>query len=261
MTSQSDQAMSQMQTEPLAGLTPPLYEAFRPFNPSDGEMRIFAPVAYALVRQAQIVPIVHIEALNLAHWFPVCWQITDGSPTLVVLRTLHSDGSRQPQGSPASMVSLPLALRAYPFVVGGGDTDAEKDTHLIETAIPDKPTDIGSPIMLPSGKATPGTKMKLQAVAAFNNALPDTIAITEALRRNDLLEPWPLKFEVAGGHIAVPDLHVVKPSEFNSPRIFKIVEAHGPAAATFLGAHRISLFRAGVLFQAAKGAEPAANER
>ncbi len=130
-----------------------------------------------------------------------------------------------------------------------------QDSHLIEAAIPDQPTDIGSPILLASGKATPGTKMKLQAAAAFNNALPQTLAMTEELRRNDLLEPWPLEFDVAGGRIGVPDLYVVKPSEFSSPRIFKIIEAHGPAAATFLGAHRISLFRAGVLYQAAKDAE------
>jgi hypothetical protein len=147
-------------------------------------------------------------------------------------------------------------LRAYPFVVGGGDTDDEQDTHLIEAAIPDQPTDIGSPILLASGKATPGTKMKLQAVAAFNNALPQTVAITEQLRRANLLEPWPLEFDVAGGRISVADLYVVKPSEFSSPGIFKIIETHGPAAATFLGAHRISLFRAGVLYQAAKDAEP-----
>lgn len=244
-----------MQTAPLAGLTPSLYEAFRPFNPDDGETRIFAPVSYAIVRHAQIVPIVHIEALNLAHWFPICWQITDGPATLVALRTLYTDGSRQPQGSPASMASLPLALRAYPFVVGGGDADDEKDTHLIEAAIPDRPTDIGSPIMLPNGRATPGTKMKLQAVAAFNSAFSQTAAMTDHLQREDLLEPWPLDFDVAGGRLSVPNLHVVKPSEFNSSRLFRIIETHGPSAATFLGAHRISLFRAGVLVQAARDAE------
>lgn len=244
-----------MQTVPFAGLTPPIYEALRPFNPGDGETRIFAPVSYALVRQAQIVPIVHIEALNLAHWFPVCWQMKDKTATLVALRTLHRDGSSQPPGSPASMTSLPLVLRAYPFVVGGGDAGGEQDAHLIETAIPDEPTDIGSPIMLPSGRATPGTKLKLQAVAAFNGALPQTIAITEELQRHGLLEPWPLSFDVAGQSIIVPDLHVVKPSEFASPRIFRIIEAHGPSVATFLGAHRISLFRAGVLYQTARDAE------
>ncbi len=146
----------------------------------------FRPLLMHLFVRAQIVPIVHIEALSLAHWFPICWQINNGQATLVALRTMYNDGTRQPQVSPAIMASLRWPWRAYPFVVGGGDTDAEQDTHLIEAAIPDQPTDIGSPILLASGKATPGTKMKLQAVAAFNNALPQTVAITSKLRRADL---------------------------------------------------------------------------
>jgi hypothetical protein len=34
--------------------------------------------------------------------------------------------------------------------------------------------------------------------------------------------------------------------------MFQFIRKFGPAAAIFLGAHRISLFRAGNLFQAAK---------
>src|SRR6185369_2199867 len=103
---------------PLAGPQPSLYENYRPLELSDGDKRIFAPIAYPQVRRAQLVPIVHIEALNLAAWFPICWQIKETSAVLVVLRSLLRDGSRQPSGSPELPASLPLALRAYPFVVG-----------------------------------------------------------------------------------------------------------------------------------------------
>jgi hypothetical protein len=242
-----------MPTAPLAGLKPPLYGKYRPFGPGDGNTRIFAPISYALVRQAQIVPVVHIEALSLAHWFPICWQMTDGPAVLVALRTLRCDGARQPSGSPAAAASLPLALRAYPFVVGAGD-NADSDTHFLENPIPDQPSDIGAPIMTPAGKASPGARLKLQALGAFNHALPLTQAMTEGLLHHDLLESWPLEFNVGGERLAVPNLFVVKPGEFSSPRMFRFIETYGQAAAIFLGAHRISLFRAGILVQAAKNA-------
>jgi hypothetical protein len=242
--------MTSMPIAPLAGLQSPLYENVRAFDAADGNTRIFAPISYALVRHAQIVPIVHIEALNLAHWFPVCWQIKDGNPMLVVLRTLRNDGSDQPSGSPNSTASLPLALRAYPFVVGAGDED--DDTHFLEAAVPDQPSDVGAPIMTPAGNAGTGARQKLQAKAAFDHALPLSQAMTEDLVRQGLLERWPLEFKIGDDTVTVNDLFVVNPGEFSSPRIFQFIESFGPAAAAFLGAHRISLFRAGVLVQAAK---------
>jgi hypothetical protein len=241
--------MISMPTISLTGLTPSLYENARAFQASDGNTRIFAPVSYSTVRNAQIVPIVHVEALTLAHWFPVCWQITNGLPVMVVLRTLKADGSNQPQGSPDNMASLPLALRAYPFVVGAADAGEER--HLFDDAIPDQPSDIGAPIMTSAGVAGAGAKLKMQAKAAFNHALPLTTAMTVDLVRNNLLQPWPLEFDVGGEMLTVNDLFVVKTDEFSSPKMLKFIEAFGPTAGMFLGAHRISLFRAGILVRAA----------
>src|SRR5438552_1720936 len=159
--------MTHTAPEPLTGLRASLYESVRPFDPRDGSMRIFAPVSYSLVRSAQFVPVVHVEAFSIAHWFPLCWLKRDGHTTLVALRTLRSNGSGQPPGSPGAAASLPLALRAYPFVVGaGGD-----DQHFVDAAIPDSPSDVGAPIMTEAGKAGPGAQLKLQALAAFDHAL------------------------------------------------------------------------------------------
>jgi hypothetical protein len=230
----------------------PLYENYRPFRPSDGDVRIFAPASYPVVREAQFVPIVHIEAIALAEWFPICWQIVDGRSTLVALRTLCQDGTHQPSGSPGQPSSLPMMLKAYPFVVGlSSEGNDEGQYHLVEAAIPDKPSDVGAPILTPTGKAGAGTKLKLQAVSAFNDALPLTKAMTDALAENDLFEPWPLEFEVSGRTLTVKDLFIVRQSEFGSTSIFQFVKKFGPAGANFLGAHRISLFRAGVLVRSA----------
>jgi len=61
-----------------------------------------------------------------------------------------------------------------------------------------------------------------------------------------------LEFKIGDETVTVNDLFVVRPGEFSSSRIFQFIETFGPAAAVFLGAHRVSLFRAGILVQAAK---------
>ena len=246
--------MTHTSPRPLTGLSASLYEAVRPFDPQDGSMRIFAPVSYSLVRCTQFVPVVHIEAFSLAHWFPLCWLKRDGCTTLVALRTLRSDGSGQPAGSPDAAASLPLAMRAYPFVVGTGG----ESQHFLDAAIPDSPSDVGAPIMTQGGNAGLGAQLKLQALAAFDHALPASQAMTDSLVENDLLEPWPLDFDVDGEQIVVNDLFVLKSSELTSARMFQFIEKFGAAAAAFLGAHRISLFRAGTLVQAAKRGAPIA---
>ncbi len=231
---------------------PPLYDNVRAFNRSDGDMRIFSPVSYARVRNAQIVPAVHTEALSLAHWYPVCWQRDGEAATLVALRTLRNDGSCQPAGS-NSLVAMPLALRAYPFVVGA---EQPEGNDLIETDISDEPSDIGAPMMTVGGTASAGSLLKLRAKAAFDEALPLTQAMTDALVTGDLLEPWPLDFDIGGEKIGVVSLSVIKAHAISSPGMFQFIERFGPAAAVFLGAHRISLFRAGILFQAANSKQP-----
>ena len=246
--------MTPTSLEPLTGLRASLYEAIRPFEPQDGSMRIFAPASYSLVRHAQLVPVVHIEAFSLAHWFPLCWLKRDGCTTLVTLRTLRSDGSGQPAGSPDTAASLPLALRAYPFVVGAGGGDR----HFLDAAIPDQPSDVGAPIMTQAGKAGPGAQLKMQALAAFDHALAVSQAMTDTLVESDLLEAWPLDFDVDGERVVVDDMFVLKASELTSVRMFQFIEKYGSAAAAFLGAHRISLFRAGSLVQAARRTAPAA---
>jgi hypothetical protein len=243
-----------MQTSTSGQFKLPLYQKYRILSASNGDMRIFAPISYPVVRQAQIVPIVHIEAFALASWFPICWQVSKQQPILVVLRTLWNDGSYQPSGSPENPASLPLALRAYPFVVGVTNEMNDQDKFLLEEAIPDKPSDIGAPILTPTGKAGRGTKLRLRAVAAFNEALALTHAMTDELSKCELFEPWPLEFDIAAQTLVVKDLFIVRQSEFNSSKLFRFIKEFGPAGASFLGAHRISLFRAGALVEAAQPA-------
>ena len=233
-------------TEPAA----PFYEQCKLLDSTDGSTRIYAPLSYPVTRRAQIIPIVHIEAIGLAHWFPICWKIESSICELVVLRSLFKDGARQPPGSPTSAGSLPLALRAYPFAVGHDD-QADKTRFWLDTAVSDEPTDIGAPILMPSGKPSSGAKLKLNALHSFNDALPATREMTSSLLELGLLEPWPLSFTVEGRPISVPNLHIVRQRDVASPQMFRFLETFGASAAIFLGAHRISLYRAGILVRAA----------
>jgi hypothetical protein len=233
-----------------------LYKNFGPITSKHGDMRIFAPAAYPLVREIQIVPIVYIEALALASWFPICWRAGEPRPTLVALRTLRKDGSQQPAGSPEAAASLPLVLRAYPFVTPALGTNETQDVPMIEDATADKPTDIGAPILMSNGRTGRGTEMRLRTVAAYQGALPLTEDMTNMLSKNNLLESWPLDFKIGDESLAVEDMLIVRQSAFGTAPILDFIKTFGTAGANLLGAHRLSLFRAGSLVQAARKSSP-----
>ncbi len=229
-----------------------LYEDYGPLTREQGDTRLYAPVAYRMVRQRQCVPVVHIEALALAAWFPLCWDMSGSKPCFVALRSLRDGGSAHPSGSPNSAASLPLCLRAYPFVVSHSGVNDPGERALLERSIPDSPTDVGAPILTSEGKPGRGTLMRLRAVTAFNAAIGPTETLTQDLVKYDLLEPWPLEFDLGTSTIALKTLSVVSPSKYDSAAIIAVLRRFGPLAATVLGAHRISLFRAAVLLQSAR---------
>ena len=227
------------------------YKNITPLGSAHGGKRIYAPVSYAAVRELQLVPIVHIEALALAAWFPICWQSSATRPELVVLRSLREDGSCQPAGSPENVGSLPLVLRAFPFAVASPEPNADPNECHFDDTVADRPTDIGAPILLPDGRPGRGAQMRLRAVQAYVEARDLTDEMTDALATNDLFEPWPLDFKVADEQLRIDGMLIVRQTAFGQPPIQQFLVQFGAAGALFLGAHRISLFRAGNLVQAA----------
>jgi hypothetical protein len=79
-----------------------------------------------------------------------------------------------------------------------------------------------------------------------------TTAIGEFLVERNLLEPWPLTFDVDGQPVGFTDLLVVRTSAFDDASLAPLVAQYGLPCATVLGLHRVSLFRAGSLLAAAK---------
>jgi hypothetical protein len=242
--------------DPMESNHPDFYKNIESFSAEHGGRRIYSPVSYAVVRERQIVPVVHIESLALAAWFPICWQSTPNRPELVVLRSLRADGSAQPSGSPENMSSLPLMLRAFPFAVLTPQEDATPDTRYFEDATADRPTDIGAAISLPDGRPGRGAQMRLRAVHAYVEARQLTDDMTDALTSLDLFEPWPLDFKVDDKQLRVDDMLIVRQAAFGQPPVQQFLRQFGSAGALLLGAHRISLFRAGNLVQAAQQRNP-----
>jgi hypothetical protein len=241
---------------PMESIHQDFYKKMEPLGAEHGGTRIYSPISYAIVRDCQIVPVVHIEALALAAWFPICWRTHPKRRELVALRSLRADGSAQPSGSPENMNSLPLMLRAFPFAVLKPQEIADPDAHYFEDATADRPTDIGAAILLPDGRPGRGAQMRLRAVQAYLEARQLTDDMTNTLTSLDLFEPWPLDFKVDDEPLRVEDMLIVRQTAFGQSPIQQFLKQFGPAGALLLGAHRISLFRAGNLVQAAQQRRP-----
>ncbi len=231
-----------------------LYENPRRLTSDWGHSRIFAPEAYAHVRTRQLVPIAHTEALTLAAHFPICWRLQKDRFDLCILRSLLDDGRGHPARPTSATGTLPLVLRAFPIIAtapSGGTDDI-----WIDDIVADRPTDIGAPLLMADGRLSRGASLRVQSAAALRQAIDQSQHFTEALVDGQLLEPWPLDFELGpdGQRVCIDDLQVVRPAAQAHAGLLRFLHAFGAEAAMFLTAHRISLFRIAILLQAARAA-------
>jgi hypothetical protein len=225
---------------------------------SVGQQRIYAPQAYAAVREAPLVPVVTTEASMVAAWHPICWRKSKEAFAMVALRSLMDAGRGQPQEAARAGEALPWLLQAYPIVVR---RPVARDAPIeIEDVFPDSPTDIGSTILTPDGKPSRGTAQRLSVAVRFAADFAATEAVTNRLADAGLLEPWPLRFDLGGGSVLErDDLWVVDFAALRGGGGRKLREALGAAGLRFIMLHRISLFRVAALVSAARRAlaEPA----
>jgi hypothetical protein len=230
-----------------------LYERPSQLEPEWAHERIFAQIAYAPVLARQSVPIVHLEALAMAAWFPVCWLKHGDSFQLSVLRSLLPDGSGQPVGSPRTIASLPLLLRSYPVVVCD---DLGKEGRLwIDKVIADNPTDGGAPMVKSDGRPSRGLMLRYRSALVARQAFPVTEQISAGLALLEAFEPWPLAFPLGHGVEAeIQNAYVVRPDLLETPRVRALLRVFGIEAGILLTAHRLSLFRIGQLIRSAKAA-------
>jgi hypothetical protein len=78
--------------------------------------------------------------------------------------------------------------------------------------------------------------------------------MTDELVESGLLETWRWELDDKADNLVDADLLIVRPSAFGGAKTFRFVRRFGSTGAGFLGAHRISLYRAGPLYQAARAA-------
>lgn len=214
--------------------------------------RIYSPFAYPLPRQTQIVPIVAAEAERLAGSFPLVWRRGEAGVQLVALRTLLPDGAGYAPGTDRVLSLLPLIFQAYPFLLGesGGET-----RRMVDVAVPDEPNDAGASITGADGRLSRGTELRLRALELYEWDRERTAAIGRALETRGLFEPWPLRFDLGHGRrCEILDLSIIAQKSFDTPALSPILAEFGVGAARLFGHHRLSLFRAGALLQAAQAA-------
>ena len=240
-----------------------IYERPIPLKGDVLKQRIFSPLAYPNVRNANVIAITAHEAPRYSAHFPIAWAKRDTRFELVVIRSLLSDGRAHPEGSQAALAFLPALCRAYPFMyepaAGPSDSQSKVATghrsNYFDAAVADAPTDVGAPICFADGRPTKATA---QRIALLDSAAPlfaITAAIAVDLAALDLFEAWPLRFENIEGHtLDVPDLWIVSQDMVQTGGLAPVMRKHGLIAADLIGLHRISLFRAGTLLSNAKAA-------
>lgn len=211
--------------------------------------RIFSPQSYAVVRNMAVVPVVHSECAVMASWFPLVWRQREQGVELVVVRALLDEQRAQPR---VGREVLPLALLAYPFVLDPSEPAGPNARRMIEDVFADAPTDVGATITTQQHRLSRATTSRFRFLDRFALEAPLTGAISEAIATLDVLEPWPLQFDVDGYRLTVPDLMLIRSSSFDSGRFAPLLRTFGMPCAVMLSLHRVSLFRAGGLLAAAR---------
>jgi hypothetical protein len=211
--------------------------------------RIFAPPAYAPVRDTAIVPVVHSEAYQLAAWFPLVWRRRGCEHDFVAVRSLLNDQRAQP---PAARTLLPLLLHAYPFIFDPKTPPDADCRRMLEDVFADNPTDLGASITTISGKLSRATILRFRILDDLAREFPLTRAITGAIADLGVFEPWKLEFDIDRRSIAIPDLLIVRQDAFQTGIFSALLQRYGTPAALVLGLHRVSIFRAGLLLAMAR---------
>jgi hypothetical protein len=206
-----------------------------------GHNRIYAPQAYPNIRCALTLPIVVAEAATVAQHFPICWRREKDGPRLVAVINMLPQERR----TMAPMLPLyPLIGRAYPFVMPD-EAMIERQTIMVDRALADRPTDIGAPLILGTGRLSKASIIRAKIALQLGRIMPSTEQLSRDLEAAGFLEPWPLKFDLGGDVVFErTDLLTVSPKALETPALFGLVRSHGVEAGVFLSLQRISLFRA-----------------
>ncbi len=240
-----------------------LYERPVPLKGDVLKQRIFSPLAYVNVRNANVVGITAHEAPRYSAHFPIAWHKCDDRFELAVVRSLLDDGRGHPTASQSALTFLPALCRAYPFMYepagkaepGPGNIPTHHRSNFIDAAVADAPSDIGSPICYPDGRPTKATAQRIALLDMAAPMFAETAEIGRQLSELELFEAWPLRFENVEGHtLDVPNLWIVKQDAIQTGALAPVMRRHGIIAADLIGLHRVSLFRAGILLANAKSA-------
>lgn len=234
-----------------------LYERPVPLKGDVLKQRIFSPLAYENVRNANVIAITAHEAQRYASHFPIAWYRHENRFELIIVRSILADGRGHPAASQSALPFLPALCRAYPFMYepGSAARNSHTRTHFIDVAVADAPTDVGSPICFPDGRPAKATAQRIALLDIAAPMFAETAQIASQLSELALFEAWPLHFEnIEGYTLDVPDLWIVKQDAISTGALAPVMRRHGIVAADLIALHRLSLFRTGIMLANARAA-------
>lgn len=239
-----------------------LYERPVPLKGDVLKQRIFSPLAYENVRNANVIAITAQEAMRYASHFPIAWHRHENRFELIIVRSLLADGRGHPAASQSALPFLPALCRAYPFMYEPGMYQPgrhEPSRHFIDVAVADAPTDVGSPICFSDGRPAKATAQRIALLDIAAPMFAETAQIAGQLSELALFEAWPLHFEnIEGYTLDVADLWIVKQDAISTGALAPVLRRHGIVAADLIALHRLSLFRTGIMLANARAALRAA---
>lgn len=216
-----------------------------------GNRRIFSPWAYQVVREQQMIPVVHMEALDLAAWYPLVWLREDDGAELLALRSFLTRGEGHAPNALRIIRALPLLLQAYPFT---SPPDQPASSMFVDDAVADEPDNNGATILAPNGTPSKASAQRMYAAAYFRSAYEITREMSAHLDAAGLLEPWVMGLPEDPPLGPFPAFLILRPSAFASDAFRPFVQTFGLAGMRLVNAHALSLYRASVLYQNARRA-------
>ncbi len=121
---------------------------------------------------------------------------------------------------------LPLILHAYPFVFDPDQPIGPTSEKMLDDVFADAPTDIGATITTVHHRLSRATTSRFQVLDRFAHEMSVTNAVGHALDALDVFEPWPLRFNIDGHLVEVPNLLVIRPSAFDGGLLAPLLERY-----------------------------------
>lgn len=197
---------------------------------------------YPHLETLMTVPMVLAEADSVSREFPMVWQETNGTFTLVALTGLEPGINLTIIRERASGELPLLALKSYPFTAAPGDY-VDSRPVLMDKA-PTRPGAISIPIYDSKGQFTRNALMRLAAARILAHSQIKTAFFSRKLEESGLLKPWEFALQFSERSLSLKGLYILeRDHQQRHEKLEPLVEEMGRDIIRLVELHELSLFR------------------